>query len=117
MRRMRLAATPKVDTERIRTLMAPWARSQRKRLIIVAVASVLGGLAEAGLLVILARSAFALAETDNEIRIQNGLVGDVRVSLGVLLLVAGGLVVFRMLLQWLGAVTGARAFASVIYET
>jgi ABC-type multidrug transport system fused ATPase/permease subunit len=83
----------------------------------MSVASVIGGFAEAGTLLVIARIAFALASGDDQVRISTGILGTIHVSLTLLLVLAGGLVLVRAALQWLSTITAAKASADVMLET
>jgi ABC-type multidrug transport system fused ATPase/permease subunit len=83
----------------------------------MSLAAVLGGFAEAGVLVLLARIAFALASSDTEVSVSLGPFGTLHVAVGVLIGVAAALVVVRMALQWASTVLTARATFSVVDHT
>ncbi len=99
---------PPAQTESIVALVAPFARAQRRRLIPMSVASILGGFAEAGTLVLIARISFALASEGSDVLIDLGPVGQITVSVPALLTAAAVLVVVRMALQAYQFALGAR---------
>jgi ABC-type multidrug transport system fused ATPase/permease subunit len=101
----------------LRHVVLPLARTQRRRLTIVAVASVLGGFAEAGILVLIARVAFTLTAQESQVTLDLGPLGTVHASVGALLLAGVGLVVVRMALQAITVVWAARATAAVVRDT
>lgn len=80
----------------LRELSAPYLRSQRRRLIIVSVYAVLGGFAEAGILVLIARIAFALASSGHSVALSLGPVPEMTISVPVLIAITGALVVARV---------------------
>ena len=80
----------------------------------MSITSIIGGLAEAALLVLIARIALALASDDSSVTFNLGPVHDWTVSVTVLLSVAAALVLVRMAFQALQTVLAARAtFATV----
>ncbi len=100
-----------------RELIGPLAREQRNRLIIVGITSILGALAEAAVLVLIARVAFALASSSSGVTLDLGPLGSVHTSLDALLLVGGVLVVLRMVLQGVTSVYAARATVDTVRTT
>lgn len=98
----------------LRDVLVPLVRPERKRLSLIAVSSVLGGLAEAALLVLLARIAFAIASDHSSITVSFGPIDGWRVSVPELLAFAAGFVAVRMVLQAIQTVLAARVtFAAV----
>jgi len=93
-------------------VVSPFLVGQRRRLALLSASSFAGGLAEAGALLLIAQVAFAIASEEAHARIGVGPV-KASLSLGVLILVAGGLVGARVLLNvWqahLAALTNADA--------
>src|SRR5436305_2714702 len=92
----------------LRVLLAPFVRPERKRLFMIAMSSVFGGLAEAAMLVLLARAAFAIASNHSSIAVNEGPIDNWRVSVPAVLVCAAGCVVLRLLLQAGATVLGAR---------
>jgi ABC-type multidrug transport system fused ATPase/permease subunit len=91
----------------IRDLVAPFVKAERRRLILLSVTSILGGFAEAGTLVLIARTAFALASNSSDVKVN---VGPVHATIAVPALIgaAGVLVVIRIVIQGAQSVLGAR---------
>ena len=75
----------------------------------MSITSIIGGLAEAALLVLIARIALALASDDSSVTFNLGPVHDWTVSVTVLLSVAAALVLVRMAFQAMQTVLAARA--------
>jgi ABC-type multidrug transport system fused ATPase/permease subunit len=100
----------------LRELFAPIVKRQKSRLVTMSVASIFGGLAEAAMLIVLARIAVALAAGDDSVKIDNPVTGSTTASIWVLLGVATALVVIRMALNWVTVVTSARAVAKVMLD-
>jgi ABC-type multidrug transport system fused ATPase/permease subunit len=98
----------------LRGVIAPLTIGQRRRLAIVSVASILGGFAEAGLLVIFARVAFALAGDDAKVTFATGIFGTIHLSMTEVLVIAAVLAAIRMGLQWVAVVLSARAGSAVL---
>src|SRR6516162_6359835 len=97
----------------VRNLLTPYVKSQRRRLIPMSVAAVLGGFAEAAVLVLIARIAFALSSPNSGVKVGLGPVGSVTISINALIGIAAVLVVVRIALQILYTVLAARASAGV----
>src|SRR5262245_10092308 len=93
----------------LRALIGPIARPQRRRLVAMSVLSVVGGFLEAGMLLVIARAAFALASPHRAVRFDTRLFGQHRVDLWVLLVVALVLIAGRMAAQWGTTVLSVRA--------
>jgi ABC-type multidrug transport system fused ATPase/permease subunit len=91
----------------IRSLITPLVKVERRRLVLLSVTSILGGFAEAGTLVLIARTAFALASDNSEVKVSVGPL-DATVAVPVLIGTAAALVLCRIGLQSLQAVVGAR---------
>jgi ABC-type multidrug transport system fused ATPase/permease subunit len=98
----------------LRDVIAPLVRGQRRRLAIVSVASVVGGFAEAGILVIFARVAFALAADNDQVTFSTGALGTIHLSMTEVLVVAAVLAGVRMALQWVAVVLSARVGSAVL---
>jgi ATP-binding cassette, subfamily B, bacterial len=99
----------------IRTLVAPFLRGNRARLGVLAAASLLGGFAEAAVLVAIARAAFAITQQDSSVSIKAGPIGPFEISVPALIVVAGVVTVARLALQivtaWQGAAVASDALA------
>jgi ABC-type multidrug transport system fused ATPase/permease subunit len=83
----------------------------------MSVAAVLGGFAEAAVLVLIARIAFALSSPNSGVKVGLGPVGSVTISINALIGIAAVLVVVRIALQILYTVLAARASAGVTEST
>src|SRR5689334_22360017 len=95
------AQEPGRSTDRkILPLVLPLLEGQRRRLALLCVTSVLGGLVEAGLLVLVARAGFALASGKDSIHIDNSVLGAHTFTLWDMLGLAALLVPVRMALSW-----------------
>jgi ABC-type multidrug transport system fused ATPase/permease subunit len=88
----------RADTS-LRTQMAVLTRGYRRRLSVIVLGSFLSGMAEASILFILARVAFALANEKGEVPASIGPFSGVDLSVGTLLLIAAVLVVVRLGLE------------------
>ena len=77
----------KGPTTSIRSVMSPFLVGQRQRLVILALSAIVGGFAEAGALVVIARVAFELASKNSSDHI---VVAGHNISLGALIGVAVG---------------------------
>jgi ABC-type multidrug transport system fused ATPase/permease subunit len=80
----------------------------------MSVAAILGGFAEAGLLVLIARIAFALTSDSDEINVHLGPLGSMTFSITALLVIAAVLVGARMLLQTAQNILSTRAMAATV---
>jgi ABC-type multidrug transport system fused ATPase/permease subunit len=101
----------------LRTLVLPLLKPQRVRLIAMSISSILGGLAEAAMLVLFARIAFALASGDDQVTVNLGPVHDWHFSVSELLWIAGILVAVRVVLSALQMVLSARASTDTVVRT
>jgi len=101
----------------VRELLAPFLRAHRLRLAVIAGTAFVGGLLEAGVLVVVARSALAIASGDRRFFVPLGPFGRTGVWVREMLMVAGVLVVMRVLLQVLQASITARTFAELGQRT
>jgi ABC-type multidrug transport system fused ATPase/permease subunit len=97
--------------------MAPYVRAQRGRMIWMSTAAIAGGFCEAFTLVIIARVAFALADSGDTIKLSAGPLGNVTTSIDALIALAGILVLVRIGLQCVYTVLSARASFAVVEET
>src|SRR4051794_33508227 len=95
----------------LRRVIGPFAAGQRGRLVLVSALSIIGGFADAAILLIIARVAFGLASTDDELSVTIPIIGQKTIALSALLVMAAVLVVVRCTLQWFSARTGARITA------
>ncbi|MFN8024844.1 MAG: ABC transporter ATP-binding protein [Acidimicrobiia bacterium] len=101
----------------LRQVMAPLVRPQRGRLIRLSIAAILAGFAEAAVLVLIARIAFALTSTSKDIKVSLGPLGHLSVSVGTLIFVALGLVAVRGALQVISSVLAARTTLATVERT
>jgi ATP-binding cassette subfamily B protein len=88
--------------------------SQRRRLILMSITAVLGGFAEAAILVLIARIAFALASTHSGVKVDAGPLGSITFTVPALLGIAAALVAVRMVLQVFQTVLAGRATLSIV---
>ena len=88
----------------------------RRALAVVVVCAVLGGFAEALVLVVIARLAFALASQSSAVTLTPGPLGKVTISFETLVAVAAALIVLRVGMQLIGARISSRLGASVANE-
>jgi ATP-binding cassette subfamily B protein len=93
----------------IRSLVGPLVRAERGRLTLMSIASIVGGFAQAGMLVLVARIAFALVSSSSQVSVHVGPLPTIKVSITVLLVCAGGLAVISMALMVVQAVLAAQA--------
>ena len=85
----------------------------RRSLAVVIAAAILSGFAEAIVLVVIARLAFALANQHDDVTLSLGPVGNVSIAMELLLLIAVGLVLLKIALQVAGATVSSRLGARV----
>jgi ATP-binding cassette subfamily B protein len=95
----------------LRSLIAPVARPQRWRLVLISALSIMGGLAEAGMLIVVARAAFALGSGDDTASVRLPVVGQVTLTVTGMLLVASVLVMAKLALQATSKLLTARISA------
>ena len=99
----------------LRTLLEPFLAGNRARLAVLAAASVLGGFAEAAVLVVIARVAFAITQQDSSVTVSAGPIGPFEISVPTLIITAGVMTAARLALQavtaWQTATLTSRAFA------
>ena len=90
--------TPSPSPRRIGALRVLWPATsgQRGRLAVIAALALLGGLAEAVVLVTVARLAVALAAGDDGFTVSLGPLGELDVAIGAALGVASALVLLRV---------------------
>ena len=115
-RRRPRSADKSPDQRTLWQLVRPFMGGQKRRLILISVAAVFGGLAEAATLVLVARIAFALASNSDTVSVD---VGPVKAHISVPTLVGISLVllVIRVALQVFQARLGAHLGASVLQRT
>ena len=101
------------DALSVRTVLTPFLAGQRRRLTFLAVSAVVGGFAEATVLVLIARIGFALASHNSTVRIDAG-PETVSVATPALIGLAAGLVIVRMALNVWQAHLGVRTSTSVL---
>jgi ATP-binding cassette subfamily B protein len=82
----------------------------------MSISSIVGGLTEAVMLVLIARIAFALASDSSNVHINVGPIDNWVISVPVLIAIAAGLVVVRMGFQALQAVLAARATYATVAQ-
>src|SRR4051794_34987016 len=70
----------------------------RRALVLIALLAAIGGFAEAAVLVVIARLAFALANHDVDVKLALGPLGTHWISVPTLIAVAAGLILARMVL-------------------
>ena len=98
----------------IRSLVLPLVGSQRGRLARMSIAAIVSGFAEAAILVLIARIAFALASTHNEVQVKAGPLGSHTFTIDQLVLLAGALVIVRIALQTVAVILETRVTTSVL---
>jgi ABC-type multidrug transport system fused ATPase/permease subunit len=87
----------------LRALLAPFIVGNRARLAVLATASFLGGFAEAAVLVVIARVAFAITQHDSSVSIGAGTIGPYDISVPALIALAGVVTVIRLAFQVVAA--------------
>jgi len=112
----RLRASPK-DHESTSTLVKPLIRQQRSRLARLSVFSIIGGFAEAAVLVLLARIALALSDGTDTVSLDLGPAGSYKTTVTALVWVAVVLVVAKVALQAMAMVLATRAANAVVGTT
>jgi ABC-type multidrug transport system fused ATPase/permease subunit len=99
----------------LRVLLQPYLRRNRPRLAVLASASLLGGFAEAAVLVVIARVAFAITQQDSSVTVSAGPVGPYDVSVPALIALAAVATLVRLALNvvtaWEGATITSRVLA------
>jgi ABC-type multidrug transport system fused ATPase/permease subunit len=104
-------------SESLRSLLAPLVRRNRWPLVAVAGVSLVAGLAEAAVLVLIARIGVALSTGGSTIAIDLGPVGHVDIGVPALLGVAGGLTLVKFGLQVWSSQLSARLMVRELAET
>jgi ABC-type multidrug transport system fused ATPase/permease subunit len=105
------------NDQSIRKLVAPMVAAQRGRLVRMSITAILGGFAEAAVLVLIARIAFALASTGSDVQMHLGPLGTATFSLNELIAAAAVLVVVRIALQAISTVLEGRVPSAAIEQT
>jgi ABC-type multidrug transport system fused ATPase/permease subunit len=95
-------------------LVLPHLRRERKRLVVISAAAIVGGLAEATTLVLIAQIAFALASDSSSIHVHLGPIPEFSVSVAQLIVLSAVLVGVRLGLQLLQVRLGAALGADVL---
>jgi ATP-binding cassette, subfamily B, bacterial len=83
----------------LRKLLEPFLARNRARLVLLATVSLLGGFAEAGVLVLIARIAFAITQQDSSVGVAPGPLGPYEISVPTLIALAAVMTVVRLALQ------------------
>ncbi|MFM8303251.1 MAG: ABC transporter ATP-binding protein [Actinomycetota bacterium] len=115
-RRRRLRGVPSRRSSgdlALRSLMAPIARPERRRLVAISAASIAGGFAEAAMLVVIARTALVLAAGDESAAFTFPGLGSVAFTIPALLVAAGALVAAKLALQATSSLLTAHMTADV----
>jgi ABC-type multidrug transport system fused ATPase/permease subunit len=97
-------------------LVLPLCRGQRRRIIVLIVTSLIGGLLEAAMLILLARIAFALAAGQSEVHVSNSVLGNRSFDVWELLGAAATLTLVRMGLQWITTVMSNKTSLGVMLK-
>jgi len=105
------------DEASVWKLVMPLVRTQRGRLSRMSIAAILSGFAEAAVLVLIARIAFALASTEDDVTVSLGPLGEHTLSISLLLGVAAALIVVRIGLQAVYTLLSSRATFAVVETT
>jgi ATP-binding cassette, subfamily B, bacterial len=99
----------------LRALLEPYLRRNRAGLAVLGSASLLGGFAEAAVLVVIARVAFAITQQDSSVTVSAGPVGPYDVSVPALIALAAVATLVRLALNvvtaWDGATITSRVLA------
>jgi ATP-binding cassette, subfamily B, bacterial len=99
----------------LRTLLEPFIAGNRARLAVLATSSLFGGFAEAAVLVLIARVAFAITQQDSSVTVSAGPLGPYEISVPALIVAAGIMTAARLALQavtaWQAAVLSSAALA------
>jgi ATP-binding cassette, subfamily B, bacterial len=85
----------------------------RRALAAIAVVAFIGALAEAGVLLLLAKLALTIAQGDTHVDASTGLLGDVTLSVPTMVAIAAALTIARVGLQFLQVRLTTRTFAEV----
>jgi len=106
-------STPE-STPGLRALLRPYLRRNRGRLAVLSSASLLGGFAEAAVLVVIARVAFAITQQHSSVTVSAGPVGPYDVSVPTLIALAAVATLVRLALNVVTAWEGATVTSSVL---
>ena len=98
-------------------LVGHFARGNRRALGVISVCATLGGFAEAAVLVVIARLAFALASDFSEVTVSLGPLGEASLPMSTLITIAFALVAVRVALQIVQARLSATTAAQVYRKT
>jgi ABC-type multidrug transport system fused ATPase/permease subunit len=90
------ASGPTGRSTSLRTLLVPLIRGSRWRLALLGLITAVGGLAEAAVLVIVARTAFALGSGESSVTGSVGPLGPFELPIGTLLGLAGCITIVRL---------------------
>jgi ABC-type multidrug transport system fused ATPase/permease subunit len=104
------------STRSLRQLLPPFLRGHRRQLVLLGGASLLGGLAEAAILVILARVAFAVASDSEDVSVSLGPIDGLALSIPALVSIAAALVIIRLLFQGFAARQSAATVSGVLCD-
>jgi ABC-type multidrug transport system fused ATPase/permease subunit len=98
----------------LRRLLAPFVRLNRGRLAGLASASLFGGFAEAAVLVVVARVAFAITQQHSTVSVSAGPVGPYEVSVPALIALAAVATLVRLALQAITSWEGSTITSDVL---
>jgi ATP-binding cassette subfamily B protein len=98
----------------LRALLEPYLRRNRAGLAVLACASLLGGFAEAAVLVVIARVAFAITQQDSSVTVSAGPVGPYDMSVPALIALAAVATLVRLALNVVTASEGATITSRVL---
>jgi ATP-binding cassette, subfamily B, bacterial len=98
----------------LRALLAPFVRHNRGRLAGLASASLFGGFAEAAVLVVIARVAFAITQQHSSVSVSAGPVGPYEVSVPALIALAAVATLVRLVLQVITSWEGSTITSDVL---
>ncbi|HEY3672808.1 MAG TPA: ABC transporter ATP-binding protein [Acidimicrobiia bacterium] len=115
MQRTSTSDTPSADDGQLSTrqLIDRIADGHRGKLVAVSVLAFVGGFAEAGVLVIIARLAFVLAAGESQVTVDPGPLGSISLSVPAVIAVAAALAIFRVALQVTQSQIMTKLFADV----
>ena len=102
------------ESESIRSLVAPVVRPELRRILPMSFAAIAGGLAEALVLVLIARIALALSGGHDHVNLHVGPIHAIRETVLTLIIAAAVIVLIRVALQVVQNALAARAETSVV---
>jgi ATP-binding cassette, subfamily B, bacterial len=102
---------------RLRALIEPLVAGNRPRLAALATSSMLGGFAEAAVLVVIARVAFAITQHDSSVTVSVGPIGPYDFSVPTLITIAAATTVVRLGLQGVTAWQAATVTSTTLAGT